>query len=111
MIKIPEQITLNQSKSDVKLKSDRLYLAAASEELRKKIESITFIDDNSRFLVRLLQENGKALLFFFPPEEIKAKQFKLRLLPSDDILSVDLSKLPIELIDPPVIQKIQVEII
>lgn len=60
-----------------------LLAAATIEFADKKSESITYIDEESKYLIRLLNNDNKNTLFFFSKSEKEVRKFKLTLLPSN----------------------------
>ena len=83
-------------------------LAAASSELSKKIETMTFMDSNSQFLVRLVASGGEKTLYVFPKDQ-DFKEAKLTLLPSQKSFSISPVESTIKIDDSENIEKISIE--
>lgn len=81
-------VELNLVELNAGVANNILTLAAASSELSKKIETKTFTDEKSQYLVRLVSTEEEKRLYVFS----KAKNFKsarLTLLPSNKSYTVD----------------------
>ena len=74
------RITLFPQKID--LPEQEYKLAAASITLENKIESTTFTDKNSKFMIRIINYANHSEIFVFPSETQPINKYKLTLLPS-----------------------------
>ena len=87
-----------------------LTLAAASQEIAaKQSESITYSDENSKYLVRLIRDKEKSILFFFSKTEDKDKKLKITFLPSHEILHIENTSQQIGVSQFDEIEKIMIE--
>lgn len=80
-IKVIELLPV-ESKSTFKENSP-LMAAATIDFAYKKSESITYVDEESKYLIRILNNDNKNTLFFFSKSENDVRKFKLTLLPSN----------------------------
>ena len=90
-----ETISFNQQKVELRPINFKatdpfniLTLAAASSELSKKIETKTFTDENSQYLVRLVSTEDEKRLYVFSKTK-SFKSAKLTMLPSNKSYTVD----------------------
>lgn len=88
--------------------SEYLTLAAASSELNKRIETKTFTDENSQFLVRLVAAEGEKKLYIFSKSK-EFKEAKLTLFPSLRSFTINSFELPIKIDNLEEIEKISIE--
>lgn len=86
-----------------------LLAAATAEFANKKSESITYVDEDSNYLIRLLNDNNKNTLFFFSKKENDARKFKLTLLPSNKSYHISSPTQMIEIDNAQTVQKILIE--
>ena len=104
-VKVVELYPINLKITD---KNKYFTLAAASSELSKRIETKTFTDDKSQFLVRLVAADGEKKLYVFS----KNKEFKeatLTLFPSQKSFKINSFELPIKIDNLEEIEKISIE--
>ncbi len=87
----------------------QVTLAAATTEAVKQSEAITFTDTNSKFLIRLIERNGKNFLYLFPKEEKASARYKITLYPSQKSYQINNPSEPIEIDEENSIQKILIE--
>ena len=93
------------------LKESSPLLAAASVEIaNKKSESITFTDEESKFLIRLIRNDNKNTLFFFSKKENDFRKYKLTLLPSNESYNLSSPSEMIEIDNTQIVQKILIEV-
>ncbi len=75
--------TLFPEKNNRRDTSKKLKLAAASETLKKNIETISFSDPESNYIIRQVKQKDKNELFIFPKEEDKTKKISFTLYPAN----------------------------
>jgi hypothetical protein len=85
-----------------------LTLAAASAELSKKIETKTFMDANSRFLVRLVCTENEKKLYVFSKEKC-LEDIKITLFPSEKCYKINPVESSIVIDKTEEIEKISIE--
>ncbi len=83
-------------------------LAAGSSELSKKIETKTFTDNHSRFLVRLVSTIDEKTLYVFTKEKT-FKEAKLTLFPSHKSYKIDPTESSIKIDDFEEVESISIE--
>ena len=88
--------------------NNQLTLAAGSSELSKRIETKTFTDDNSQFLVRLVAADGEKKLYIFSKNK-EFKEAKLTIFPSQKSFRISSFDLPIKIDNLEEIEKISIE--
>ncbi len=87
-----------------------LTLAAASQEIAKKqSESISYSDENSKYLVRLIRDKDKSILYFFSNTENKNQNLKITFLPTNFVLHIENTSRQIELEITDEIEKIVID--
>jgi hypothetical protein len=92
----------------IQSQDNTLRLAAASATLDKKIDSVSFADEGSNYLIRVIKTTESTLLYLFQNVPSK-KSFFIKLFPSETAYLIkDVSK-PIEILDETEITKITVE--
>ena len=101
-------IELYPVKLNINSNNNQLTLAAASSELSKRIETKTFTDDNSQFLVRLVAADGEKKLYVFSKNK-EFKEAKLTLFPSQRSFRINSFELPIKIDNLEEIEKISIE--
>ncbi len=103
-------ITLFPVKNDEQLKDRQFSLVAASGQIAHKSSgSITFIDDSSKYLVRVVNYNNKNTLYFFPKDDQKSNKFKFTLLPGNETFHLKFPNKSFEIPSADLIQKILIE--
>ncbi|MCL5031124.1 MAG: hypothetical protein M1480_19130 [Bacteroidetes bacterium] len=91
-------------------KNNTLTLAAANADIaNKQSESITYSDENSKYLVRLINNKEKNTLYFFSNKENKEQKLKITLVPSNEIIHITNNSQQIEIDQHKYIQKILIE--
>lgn len=91
-------------------KDNPLTLAAATAEIANmQSESITYSDENSNYIVRIVNNKDKNTLFFFSKDDNKEIKFKITLLPSNEILHVTDNLRQIEIDQHNFVSKILIE--
>ena len=91
-------------------KDKTLNLAAANvEEINVQSESITYSDENSKYLVRIISNKEKNTLYFFSKDEDKEQKLKITLIPANEIIHISNNSQQIEIDRHFTIQKIQIE--
>ncbi len=88
--------------------SNYFTLAAGSSELSKKIETKTFTDNHSRFLVRLVSTIDEKTLYVFTKEKT-FKEAKLTLFPSHKSYKIDSVESSIKIDDFEEVESISIE--
>lgn len=88
--------------------SNYLILAAASAELNKKIETKTFMDANSQFLVRLVCTENEKKLYVFSKEKC-LEDVKITLFPSEKCYKINPVESSIVIDKTEEIEKISIE--
>ena len=83
-------------------------LAAASSELDKKIETKTFTDPQSQFLVRMVSTDQEKTLYVFAKDK-NFKQAKLTILPSQKTFNISPLESSIKIDKSEEIEKISIE--
>ncbi len=83
--------------------------AATRAEVTKKSESITFTDENQKYMIRLITGNSKSILYFFPKIENEKQRIKLTLVPSNETFHVESKALEIEINNQSVVEKVFIE--
>lgn len=101
-------IDLYPVKLNVLNSSNHLTLAAASSQLNKRIETKTFTDDNSQFLVRLVAADGEKKLYVFSKNK-EFKEARLTLFPSQKCINIKSFELPISIDNLEDVEKISIE--
>ncbi len=86
-----------------------LLAAATVEFANKKSESITYVDEESKYLIRLLNDDNKNTLFFFSKSENTIHKYKLTLLPSNESYHISSPTQMIEMDSAQIVQKILIE--
>lgn len=90
--------------------TNALILAAASQEIAaKQSESVTYSDENSDYLVRLINNKDNSILYFFSKKENKNQELKITLFPSDNIFHIKNASCKIEIHHVKEIEKILIE--
>ncbi len=87
-----------------------LLAAATVEFANKKSESITYIDDESKYLIRLIRNDNKNTLFFFSKKDNDYRKFKITLLPSNESYHLSSPSEMIEIENAQTVQKILIEV-
>ena len=64
------------------------FAAATTEVANKQSESITYTDENSKYLVRVISNNDKNTLYFFSKDKNQQQKLKLTLIPSNEIYHI-----------------------
>ncbi len=91
-------------------KKNDLTLAAATTDIAyKQSESITYSDENSKYLVRVINNRDKYTLYFFSKEDDPGQKLKITLVPSLDTFHIRNSPQNIEIDKEQSIQKILIE--
>lgn len=85
-------------------------LAAGSSELSKKIETKTFTDDHSKYLVRLVSTTDEKTLYVFTKEKI-FREARLTLFPSHKSYKIDSDESAIKIDDFENVERISIEYI
>lgn len=85
-----------------------LTLAASSTELWKKVESKTFVDEKSEYLVRFVSSDIENTLYFFAKRK-NFKKAKLTVFPSQKSYLIDAPESSIKIEGTSEIEKISVE--
>jgi len=85
-----------------------LTLAAASAELSKKIETKTFMDSNSQFLVRIVSTEDEKKLYVFSKEKC-LEDVKITLFPSEKCYRINPVESSIVIDKTEEIEKISIE--
>ncbi len=88
---------------------DKDLAAANAEEISILSESITFSNEDSKYLVRIINNKGEKTLYFFSNEEEEDKKFKITLLPDNKSYHITHNSQQIEIDKYNLIQKILVE--
>ena len=101
IIKLFPQITKPIEENGVKL-------AAASILKEKKPNSISFIDSESKYLVRIVKTDSQYLLYLFT-EEDAITSFRIRFNPSESVYQINDISQPIEIIEEMHIEDITIE--
>ena len=97
-------------KKDEQLKDKKFSLVAASAQIAHKSSgSVTFIDDSSKYLVRVINYNNKNTLYFFPKDNRESNKFKFTLLPGNETFHLKLPDKSFEIPSADLIQKILIE--
>ncbi len=97
-------------KNDDQFMDKQFSLVAASVQVaNKSSESITFIDNNSKYLVRIINYNKKNTLYFFPKETGHNIKFKFTLLPSNETFHIEPPNKSFEIQSADLIEKILIE--
>jgi len=87
-----------------------LTLAAASHEVAaKQSESISYSDENSNYLIRLLKNKDKCVLYFFSKNENKNQKLKITFIPSNHIFHLINKSCQIDIHPAEEIEKILIE--
>ncbi len=95
-------------KTIIPVNNNFLTLAAASAELSKKIETKTFMDANSQFLVRLVCTEDEKKLYVFSKEKC-LEDAKLTLFPSEKSYKINPVEASIVIDKTEEIEKISIE--
>ncbi len=91
-------------------KSNTLTLAAATKDVAKKMsESITYSDEDSKYLVRVIKNKNQNILYVFPKNDIEDQKLKITLIPSMSIFQIAGGIKQIEIPPQKVIEKILIE--
>lgn len=91
-------------------KDHTLTLAAATAEIANiQSGSITYSDENSNYIVRIINNKDKNTLFFFSKDENKEMKFKITLLPSNKVLHIANNMQQIEIDQHNFVNKILIE--
>ena len=85
------------------------FAAATRDEVVKQSESITYSDENSKYLMRLISNKDKCILYFFPKSDNKDQELKITLMPSVEIHIIKNTSQQIEITQPNKIEKILIE--
>ena len=83
--------------------------AASAEVVYKQSESVTYTDENSKYLIRLISSKEKGILYFFPKAENKNQKLKITFLPANEIFHIENVSSQIEIAQPKEVEKIIIE--
>lgn len=90
------------------IEENGVKLAAASILKEKKPNSMSFIDSESKFLVRIVKTDSQYLLYLFTANDT-ITSFKIRFNPSESVYQIDDISQPIEIIEEMHIDEITIE--
>lgn len=83
-------------------------LAASSVLVEKPTNSTSYMDSDSKYLIRIIKTGSQTLLYFFSNDATQ-RNFKLKFIPSGNEYRVADTSQPIEILEEQVIEKIIVE--
>lgn len=78
-------------------KREFALLAAASKEEKPKVIAQSFLDEENRYLIRVLKSNDTTKIYSFSADEQEIKNFKLKILPSGKEFIMADNNSPLEL--------------
>lgn len=97
---------------EIKVNKNIVYrLSAASLDLNKKTETITFIDKDSRFLVKLLRREGKSSLYVFDVNHNLNRKVRITIYPTMETYLMENLHFPLEFNDLSEVDMIHLEVI
>ncbi len=91
-------------------KNNTVNLAAATNNVAEKLsESITYLDEDSKYLVKVIRNKNQNKLYFFSKNENREQKLRITLIPSMDIFHITNYSLKIDINPQLSIQKILIE--
>lgn len=100
-------IELYQQKSKP-IEENGIKLAAASVLTESPRNTFSFVDSESKYLIRIVKTDLQNLLYLFTDDKKKEK-FKVKLYPSEAEYNISNTSQPIEILEEKVIDKISIE--
>lgn len=75
------EVKLSKLEEDYKTFSAAFFLAAQSNEVKSNFKSETYVDEEKRFLIKIISDVKKCRIFFFDNENEKKSRYFLRIYP------------------------------